>query len=51
MLMTDWGSNAADERPEYELLLDHSQGLSACVFDASPGVDLLATQDPHPDPN
>jgi aminomethyltransferase len=47
MLMTAWGSNAADERPEYELLLEHSQGLNACVFDASPGVGLLAIQGPR----
>ena len=47
MLMTAWGSNAADERPEYDLLLEHSQGLNAYIFDASPGVGLLAIQGPR----
>jgi aminomethyltransferase len=46
MLMTAWGSNAADQRPEYELLLEHSQGKNAYVHDASPGVGLLALQGP-----
>ncbi|MFZ5919004.1 MAG: aminomethyltransferase family protein [Chloroflexota bacterium] len=47
LLMTAWGSNAADERPEYDLLLAHSQGKNACVFDASPGSGLLALQGPQ----
>ena len=47
MLMTAWGSNAANERPEYDLLREHSKGLDACVFDASPGVGLLALQGPQ----
>ena len=47
MLMTAWGSNAAGERPEYELLVEHSRGKNACVFDASPGVGLLALQGPN----
>jgi aminomethyltransferase len=46
MLMTAWGSNAADERPEYQLLLEHSKGENAYVHDASPGVGLLALQGP-----
>lgn len=46
MLMTAWGSNASDERPEYELLLEQSQGKNAYVHDASPGVGLLALQGP-----
>jgi aminomethyltransferase len=47
MLMTAWGSNADDERPEYDLLVEHSKGLNAYVFDASPGVGLLAIQGPR----
>jgi aminomethyltransferase len=47
MLMTAWGSNAAGERPEYELLLEHSRGRNAWVFDASPGVCLVALQGPN----
>lgn len=47
MLMTAWGSNAADERPEYDLLLTHSKGKNACVFDASSGTGLLALQGPR----
>ncbi len=47
MLMTAWGSNAANARPEYELLLEHSRGKNACVFDASPGYGLLALQGPN----
>jgi aminomethyltransferase len=46
-IMSDWGSNAANERPEYDLLREHSKGLDACVFDASPGVGLLALQGPQ----
>jgi aminomethyltransferase len=46
MLMTAWGSNAADERPEYELLRAHSQGRNAVVYDSSPGVGLVALQGP-----
>lgn len=46
MLMTAWGSNASDVRPEYELLLWHSKGKNAYVHDASPGVGLLALQGP-----
>ena len=47
MLMTAWGSNAAGERPELDLLLEHSAGLNAWVFDASPGVCLIALQGPR----
>jgi aminomethyltransferase len=47
MLMTAWGSNASDERPEYELLVQHSRGKRAYVYDASPGVGLLALQGPE----
>jgi aminomethyltransferase len=47
MLMTAWGSNAADERPEYELLLEHSRGKRAYVHDASPGTGLIALQGPR----
>jgi aminomethyltransferase len=47
MLMTAWGSNVAGERPEYELLLEHSQGKRAYVHDASPGTGLIALQGPR----
>lgn len=47
MLMTAWGSNAANERPEYELLREHCRGRNAVAFDASPGVGLLALQGPQ----
>jgi aminomethyltransferase len=47
MLMTAWGSNAADERPEYDLLREQCQGRNAFAFDASPGVGLLALQGPQ----
>ncbi|MBN1317130.1 MAG: aminomethyltransferase family protein [Anaerolineales bacterium] len=46
MLMTAWGSNAAGERPEYNLLVEHSRGKNACVFDGSPGYGLIALQGP-----
>ncbi len=46
MLMTAWGSNAAGERPELDLLREYSKGLNAWVFDASPGVCLVALQGP-----
>jgi len=47
MLMTAWGSNAAHERPEYELLLEHGQGMNAYVTDVSSGIGLLAIQGPR----
>jgi len=46
MLMTAWGSNAADQRPEYDLLVEHSKSKNATVHDASPGVGLVALQGP-----
>lgn len=47
MLMTAWGSNAANERPEYDLLQEECRGRNAFAFDASPGVGLLALQGPR----
>lgn len=47
LLMTAWGSNAANERPEYELLLEHCRGRNAAVYDSSSGVGLLALQGPN----
>jgi aminomethyltransferase len=47
MLMTAWGSNAANERPEYELLQDQCRGRNASAFDASPGTGLVALQGPR----
>lgn len=46
MLMTAWGSNAANARPDYEWLLAHRAGLHAAVTDLSSGVALLAVQGP-----
>lgn len=45
-LMTAWGSNAADARPEFDWLIEHGRGLDACVTDVSSGVALLAVQGP-----
>jgi aminomethyltransferase len=47
LLMTAWGSNAANERPEYDLLQEACRGRNAFAFDASPGTGLLALQGPH----
>jgi aminomethyltransferase len=47
MLMTARGSNAAGERPEYDLLREECRGRNAFTFDASPGVGLLALQGPR----
>ncbi|MGD8736319.1 MAG: aminomethyltransferase family protein [Anaerolineae bacterium] len=47
MLMTAWGSNADNERPEYDLLQEYCRGRNAFAFDASPGVGLLALQGPQ----
>ncbi|MGQ9515818.1 MAG: aminomethyltransferase family protein [Anaerolineae bacterium] len=46
MLMTAWGSNAANDRPEYEWLLRWSEGLDVAVTDVSSGTALLAVQGP-----
>jgi aminomethyltransferase len=46
MLMTPWGSNAANQRPEYDLLLDHGKGMNAAVTDVSSGSGLVAIQGP-----
>ena len=45
-LMTAWGSNRANERPEFDWLAAHSSGLDVCVNDISSGVALLAVQGP-----
>lgn len=45
-LMTAWGSNAADARPEFEWLIEHAAGMQVCVTDVSPAVALLAVQGP-----
>jgi aminomethyltransferase len=46
MLMTAWGSNAANERPEYDLLREGCRGRNAFAFDGSPGYGLFALQGP-----
>ena len=45
-LMTAWGSNAADARPEFDWLIEHAAGMQVCVTDVSPAVALLAVQGP-----
>jgi aminomethyltransferase len=45
--MTAWGSNQADQRPEFEWLVEQARGLDVCVTDVSPGVALLAVQGPR----
>jgi len=47
MLMTAWGSNAANERPEHDLLLAHAEGTQVTVTDSSSGSGLLAIQGPR----
>jgi aminomethyltransferase len=47
MLMTAWGSNAANERTEYELLREGCRGRNAYAFDGSPGYGLFALQGPN----
>ena len=47
MLMTAWGSNAANDRPEYDLLREECRGRNAFAFDASPGYGLFALQGPR----
>jgi aminomethyltransferase len=47
MLMTAWGSNAANERPEYALLQEGCRGRNAYCFDGSPGYGLFALQGPR----
>jgi aminomethyltransferase len=47
LLMTAWGSNTADERPEFDLLQEQCRGRNAFAFDASPGSGLLALQGPQ----
>ena len=37
MLMTAWGSNAANERPEFELLMEQGKGMQAAITDVSVG--------------
>jgi aminomethyltransferase len=47
MLMTAWGSNTADERPEYDLLLEQGTGMQVAITDVSSGSGLLALQGPR----
>ncbi len=46
LFMTAWGSNAANARPEYDLLVQHAAGLDVTVTDVSSGVGVLAIQGP-----
>jgi aminomethyltransferase len=47
LLMTAWGSNAAGERPEYDLLRAEGKGLNVAVTDVSSGSGLVALQGPR----
>jgi len=47
MLMTAWGSNAANARPEYDLLVEYGAGMNATITDVSSGLGLLAIQGPQ----
>ena len=47
MLMTAWGSNAANARSEYDLLMKHGEGMNVAITDVSSGTALLAIQGPQ----
>jgi len=46
-VMTAWGSNRDNQRPEYDTLIQQSAGLNVTVTDLSPGVAILAVQGPR----
>ena len=46
-VMTAWGSNRDNQRPEYDTLIEQSAGLNVTVTDLSPGVAILAVQGPR----
>ncbi len=45
-VMTAWGSNAAQQRVEFDWIADAARGLDVSVTDVSSGVALLALQGP-----
>jgi aminomethyltransferase len=45
-VMTAWGSNAAQQRVEFDWITDAARGLDVSVTDVSSGVALLALQGP-----
>jgi aminomethyltransferase len=45
-IMTAWGSNAAQQRVEFDWIVDAAKGLDVSVTDVSSGVTLLALQGP-----
>jgi aminomethyltransferase len=47
LLMTAWGSNAQNARPEYERLLEQRGKLDVAITDVSSGAGLLALQGPQ----
>jgi len=46
-VMTAWGSNAAQQRVEFDWIVDAAKGLAVSVTDVSSGVALLALQGPR----
>ncbi|MEW5717310.1 MAG: glycine cleavage system aminomethyltransferase GcvT [Chloroflexota bacterium] len=46
-VMTAWGSNAAQQRVEFDWIVDAAKGLDVSVTDVSSGVALLALQGPR----
>jgi aminomethyltransferase len=45
-VMTAWGSNAAQQRVEFDWIVDVAKGLDVSITDVSSGVALLALQGP-----
>jgi aminomethyltransferase len=45
-VMTAWGSNAVQQRVEFDWIVDAAKGLDVSVTDVSSGVALLALQGP-----
>lgn len=45
-VMTAWGSNVADARPEYDWLQAQAGDMQVCITDLSSSVALLAVQGP-----
>ncbi len=45
-VMTAWGSNRDNQRPEYDSLIQHAGGLDVTVTDFSSSIAILAVQGP-----
>lgn len=46
-MMTAWGSNRANQFPEFDWLMEHARDLDVCISDVSSGIALLAVQGPR----